>query len=81
MQLVHLFYTFLKYISKASLIVAFEYDWCRNQCEKFEHSSFILQSWELHIKPIKESDEGVYECQLSAHPPASIFVHLSVVGK
>lgn len=43
--------------------------------------SFLFQSWELHIKFVKPSDEGIYECQISTHPPSSIFVHLRVVGK
>ncbi|XP_075214963.1 limbic system-associated membrane protein-like [Lycorma delicatula] len=38
-----------------------------------------LQNWGLQIKFVQESDEGMYECQVTTHPPASIFVELKVI--
>ncbi|KAL7737734.1 hypothetical protein ACLKA6_006125 [Drosophila palustris] len=35
--------------------------------------------WTLQIKFVQLRDAGVYECQVSTHPPTSIFLHLSVV--
>lgn len=40
-----------------------------------------LQSWGLQIKFVTPNDAGVYECQISTHPPTSIFVRLKVIGK
>ncbi|KAF2881473.1 hypothetical protein ILUMI_24700, partial [Ignelater luminosus] len=37
-----------------------------------------LQNWGLLIKHVQPSDAGVYECQVSTHPPTSIFVVLKV---
>jgi len=41
----------------------------------------LFQNWELHIKYVKAGDEGLYECQISTHPPSSIYITLRVVGK
>ncbi|XP_067622378.1 limbic system-associated membrane protein isoform X2 [Eurosta solidaginis] len=35
--------------------------------------------WSLRIKSVRESDRGLYECQLSIHPTESIFIELKVV--
>ncbi|XP_017469897.1 PREDICTED: uncharacterized protein LOC108361705 [Rhagoletis zephyria] len=35
--------------------------------------------WSLRIKSVRESDRGLYECQLSIYPTESIFVELKVV--
>ncbi|XP_075215288.1 uncharacterized protein LOC142321180 [Lycorma delicatula] len=37
------------------------------------------EDWTLQIKFVQERDAGMYECQVSSHPPASIFLHLEVV--
>lgn len=37
-----------------------------------------LQNWGLLIKHVQPSDAGLYECQVSTHPPTSIFVELKV---
>ncbi|XP_023705892.1 uncharacterized protein LOC111863630 [Cryptotermes secundus] len=38
-----------------------------------------LQNWGLQIKYVQPRDAGWYECQVSTHPPASIFVELKVI--
>lgn len=43
--------------------------------------SFPFQDWTLQIKYVQMRDAGLYECQVSTHPPTSIFVDLQVVGK
>lgn len=40
-----------------------------------------LQNWSLVIKHVQPTDAGVYECQVSTHPPTSIFVKLKVTGE
>lgn len=37
------------------------------------------EDWTLQIKFVQLRDAGVYECQVSTHPPTSIFLHLDVV--
>lgn len=39
-----------------------------------------LQNWGLLIKHVQTSDAGQYECQISTHPPTSIFIELKVTG-
>jgi hypothetical protein len=41
----------------------------------------VLQDWTLQIKFVQHRDAGLYECQVSSHPPASIFIELKVVGE
>ncbi|XP_054278191.1 junctional adhesion molecule B-like [Macrosteles quadrilineatus] len=38
-----------------------------------------LQNWGLQIHKVQKSDAGMYECQVSTHPPTSIFVELKVI--
>lgn len=37
------------------------------------------KDWCLHIKYVQPDDAGLYECQVTSHPPASIFVDLQLV--
>ncbi|KAF0767348.1 hemicentin-2-like [Aphis craccivora] len=41
----------------------------------------IHDDWTLQIKYVQLRDAGLYECQISSHPPKSIFINLKVVGK
>ncbi|XP_034946933.1 lachesin-like [Chelonus insularis] len=47
----------------------------RFQAIHFHHS----EDWTLQIKYVQTRDAGMYECQVSTHPPASIFLFLEVV--
>ncbi|XP_029726152.1 igLON family member 5-like [Aedes albopictus] len=38
-----------------------------------------LGNWALRIKNARREDEGLYECQISTHPPQSIFIELRIV--
>ncbi|KAK0177522.1 hypothetical protein PV328_001569 [Microctonus aethiopoides] len=37
-------------------------------------------NWRLKIRNVNSSDEGQYECQISTHPPMTIFVNLHING-
>ncbi|XP_042876127.1 lachesin-like [Penaeus japonicus] len=39
------------------------------------------QLWELSVRDVRLSDAGIYECQMTSHPPSSLFFYLRVVGK
>ncbi|XP_066582813.1 uncharacterized protein [Prorops nasuta] len=47
----------------------------RFQAIHFHHS----EDWTLQIKYVQSRDGGMYECQVSTHPPTSIFLFLEVV--
>ncbi|XP_069974242.1 transmembrane and immunoglobulin domain-containing protein 1 [Penaeus vannamei] len=38
-----------------------------------------LQDWTLHVHYAQPRDAGMYECQLSAHPPMGVFTTLNVI--
>ncbi|XP_069975092.1 zwei Ig domain protein zig-8-like [Penaeus vannamei] len=38
-----------------------------------------LKLWELSVRDVRFSDAGLYECQLTTHPPTSTFFTLKVV--
>ncbi|XP_034178137.1 hemicentin-1 [Osmia lignaria lignaria] len=54
--------------------IAYAYDE-RFQPIHFHHS----EDWTLQIKYVQPRDAGLYECQVSTHPPTSIFLFLEVV--
>ncbi|KAK7079751.1 hypothetical protein SK128_003109 [Halocaridina rubra] len=43
--------------------------------------NYVHWDWQLHIRYVQPRDAGAYECQVSSHPPTSLFVHLQVVGQ
>ncbi|XP_065161596.1 zwei Ig domain protein zig-8-like [Atheta coriaria] len=45
----------------------------------FARSGKSGKDWSLHIRYVDTDDAGVYECQLSSHPPASVYVELQLV--
>ncbi|KAK9721158.1 Immunoglobulin V-set domain [Popillia japonica] len=47
----------------------------RFQAIHLQHS----EDWTLQIKYVQKRDAGLYECQVSSHPPTSIFIELNVV--
>ncbi|XP_047353464.1 cell wall integrity and stress response component 4-like isoform X3 [Vespa velutina] len=48
----------------------------RFQAIHFHHS----EDWTLQIKYVQGRDAGLYQCQVSTHPPTSIFLFLEVVA-
>ncbi|XP_013147128.1 PREDICTED: uncharacterized protein LOC106110001 [Papilio polytes] len=47
----------------------------RFQAIHLQHS----EDWTLKVKFVQKRDAGIYECQVSSHPPTSIFLRLDVV--
>ncbi|XP_059474120.1 zwei Ig domain protein zig-8-like [Neocloeon triangulifer] len=47
----------------------------RYQAVHAQHS----EDWTLQVKFVQERDAGLYECQVTSHPPTSIFIELRVV--
>ncbi|XP_076635737.1 lachesin [Colletes latitarsis] len=48
--------------------------------ERFQASHFLhSEDWTLQIKYVQPRDAGLYQCQVSTHPPTSIFLFLEVV--
>ncbi|XP_052124654.1 uncharacterized protein LOC113214235 [Frankliniella occidentalis] len=37
------------------------------------------QAWNLQIRQATEGDAGLYECQITSHPPVSVFIVLKVI--
>lgn len=37
--------------------------------------------WQLRMRPLLETDQGHYECQVPSHPPLVHSVYLNVVGE
>ncbi|CAL4208694.1 unnamed protein product, partial [Meganyctiphanes norvegica] len=35
--------------------------------------------WQLFVRHVQLRDAGIYECQVTSHPPTSLFVHLHVI--
>ncbi|XP_034243711.1 uncharacterized protein LOC117646701 [Thrips palmi] len=38
-----------------------------------------FQAWNLQIRQATEADAGLYECQITSHPPVSVFLTLKVI--
>ncbi|RVE42328.1 hypothetical protein evm_013022 [Chilo suppressalis] len=47
----------------------------RFQAIHLQHS----EDWTLKVRFVQKRDAGIYECQVSSHPPTSIFLRLEVV--
>ncbi|XP_076285666.1 lachesin [Lasioglossum baleicum] len=48
--------------------------------ERFQTIHFLnSEDWTLQIKYVQPRDAGLYQCQVSTHPPTSIFLFLEVV--
>ncbi|KAL2712301.1 lachesin-like isoform X1, partial [Vespula squamosa] len=77
--------------------ILFQVSWVRRRGEDFHlltigldtyasDSRFSLEfegpnDWRLQLKSATERDAGLYECQVSVHPPLIRTVHLSVSGE
>lgn len=48
---------------------------------RFEMKYLKPNDWCLRIRSSNERDGGVYECQVSVHPPLIRTLHLSVSGE
>ena len=48
---------------------------------RFSLDSEMPNNWRLRLSSATERDSGVYECQVSAHPPLIRTVHLTVSGE
>ncbi|KAF4533372.1 hypothetical protein B566_EDAN002770 [Ephemera danica] len=47
--------------------------------EHTRHLQVRPRNWGLQIKSVQPRDAGFYECQVSSHPPTSIFIELRIV--
>ncbi|CAB3240472.1 unnamed protein product [Arctia plantaginis] len=53
-------------------------------CDNFPKDSWNIsqvlhEDWTLKVRFVQKRDAGIYECQVSSHPPTSIFLRLDVV--
>ena len=45
-------------------------------------ASFMYpNNWRLEIKDVGPQDSGLYNCQLSTHPPIGLFTSVKVTGR
>nr|XP_027215572.1 uncharacterized protein LOC113808365 [Penaeus vannamei] len=54
---------------------------CKEPCNHHAPSQKLSPSkdWTLHVHYAQPRDAGMYECQLSAHPPMGVFTTLNVI--